>query len=295
MSADIVFIDANIRTMNPCQPLAQAVAIKKNRILKVGTSQEIKKLIGRSTKVINLDRKTMIPGLIDTHIHVADFGRCLMWLDLSGVESIRDLQDMLERKAKQTPAGKWIVGRGWNENQFKEKRMPNRKDLDEAALDNPVILYRGDSYLCAANSKAVVTAGITDKTAAPSGGSMDKTSSGELTGIFRDSATNLIWQAVPEPTTEELAEATALACQNIVQAGITSVDWIILSENELSLIKALYARGKLPIRVNVIVPFEFLKGVRGFVSDDALKLRFGGAIIFADGYLDSKTAALTKP
>lgn len=281
--------------MNPCQPLAQAVAIKKNRILKVGTSQEIKKLIGKSTKVINLDRRTLVPGLIDTHIHVADFGRCLMWLDLSGVESIRDLQNMLERKAKQTPTGKWIVGRGWNENQFEEKRMLNRKDLDEAALDNPVILYHGAAYLCIANSKAIVTAGITDKTAAPSGGSICKTSSGELTGIFRDSATNLVWQAVAEPTAEELMEATALACQNIVQAGITSVDWIILSENELSLIQALHARGKLPIRVNVIVPFEFLKGARGFVSDDALKLRLGGAIIFADGYLDSKTAALTEP
>ena len=93
--------------MNPRQPASQAVAIKKNRILKVGTTQEIKKLIGKNTEVINLDGKTLVPGLIDTHIHVADFGRCLMWLDLSSAESIAELQSLLKDKAKQTTAGKW--------------------------------------------------------------------------------------------------------------------------------------------------------------------------------------------
>ena len=129
---------------------------------------------------------------------------------------------------------------------------------------------------------------------APSGGTIDKTATGELTGIFRDSATNLIWQVVAEPTFEELADATALACQKVVEAGITSVDWIILQENELALIQTLHAQGKLPIRVNVIVPFELLKAASGFTSDDPLQLRLGGAIIFADGYLDSKTAALSS-
>jgi len=82
MKADLALINANVMTMNPLQPFAQAVTIKKNRILKVGTNQEIKNLIGKHTKVINLDGKTLVPGLIDTHIHVADFGKCLMWLDL---------------------------------------------------------------------------------------------------------------------------------------------------------------------------------------------------------------------
>ena len=105
----------------------------------------------------------------------------------------------------------------------------------------------------------------------------------------------MIWQAVAEPTLEELTDATALACQQIVQAGITSIDWIILSENEISLIQTLHAQGKLPIRVNVIVPHELLKNVSKFRSTDLLRLRLGGAIIFTDGYLDSKTAALEQP
>ena len=295
MSADLALIDANVRTMNPRQPLAEAVAIKENKILKVGSTQEIEKLCGKETKVINLNGKTVIPGLIDTHIHVADFGRCLMWLDLTSAGSIKDLQSLLKEKAKQTPAGKWIVGRGWNENQFKEKRLLTLKDLDEAAPDTPVILYHGAAYVCAANSKALAKAGVTNQTTAPSSGTIDKTATSELTGIFRGSATNLIWQAVAEPALEELMDATALACQQIMQAGITSIDWIILSENERSLIQKLHEQGKLPIRVNVIVPYELLKNASNFRSTDLLRLRLGGAIIFTDGYLDSKTAALEQP
>jgi predicted amidohydrolase YtcJ len=295
LSADIALIDANVRTMNPHQPLAQAIAIKKNRLLKVGTNQEIKKLIRKETQVFNLNGKTVVPGLIDTHIHVADFGRCLMWLDLSAAQSIVEVQSILREKAKQTPKGKWIVGRGWNENNLKEKRALTKKDIDVAAPDNPVILYHGAAYLCAVNSKAIAKAGVTNKTVAPSGGTIDKTATGELTGIFRDSATNLIWQAVEEPTLEELTDGAALACQNIVSAGITSIDWIILSEGEFTLIQNLIKKGKLPLRVNLIVPFEFLKHVADFKSDDPLRLRLGGAIIFVDGYLDSKTAALQEP
>jgi predicted amidohydrolase YtcJ len=294
-TVDLALINANVRTMNPTQPLAQAVAVRGNQILKVGTTLEIDKLIGKNTKVINLNGKTIVPGLIDTHIHVADFGRCLLWLDLSDAESIESLQALLEEKAKQTPTGKWIVGRGWNENNFKEKRMPNKTDLDQAATGHPVILYHGASYLCIANSKALSMAGVTSRTTAPTGGTIDKTFNGELTGIFRDSATNLIWQAVTQPTLEELTEAAALACQKIVGSGITSVDWIILEEHELPLIQALYAKGKLPIRVYVIIPYEFLKGVGMFKSKDSTRLQLGSAIIFADGYLDSKTAALQKP
>ncbi len=295
MLADLVFVDAKVWTMNPSKPHAEAVAVRGNRILKVGTNQQIKGLIGKKTKILNLKGKTVVPGLIDTHIHVADFGRCLMWLDLSSAQSIKDLQNLLKEKTKQTQTGKWIVGRGWNENHFKEKRLLTHKDLDEAAPGNPVILYHEAAMICAANSKALALAGITSKTVTSSGGSIDKTAAGELTGIFRGSATNLVWQAVAEPTAEELVDATSLACQQIVQAGITSIDWIILSENELSLIQTLQAKGKLPVRVNVIVPHEFLKCASGFASTDPLKLRLGGAIIFTDGYLDSKTAALMQP
>jgi predicted amidohydrolase YtcJ len=122
LAADLALLDGNVRTMNPAQPTAQAVAVKAGKIFKVGTNQEINKLVGKTTKVLKLDGKTVLPGLIDTHIHVADYGRMLMWLDLTEVRSIADLKAMLKQKAAQTQAGKWIIGQGWNETRL--KRLP---------------------------------------------------------------------------------------------------------------------------------------------------------------------------
>jgi hypothetical protein len=296
LSADLALINANVRTMNPPQSVAQAIAIRKNKIAKVGTNHEINQLIGKGTKVISLDGKTVVPGLIDTHIHVADFGRCLLWLDLTSAESIQELQSLLKEKAKQTPAGKWIIGRGWNHNRFKEKRLPALFDLNDAAPDNPVILYHEAAMICAVNSKALALAGVTGQTAVPSGGTVDKNpQTGELTGILRGSATNLVWQVVPEPTIDELFGATALACQKIAEAGITSVHWIVLSENELSIIHRLQVEGRLSVRVNVIVPEALLEKTVSFKPVDSLMLHVGGAVIATDGYLASKTAALFQP
>ena len=296
MSADLALINTNIKTMNPKQPTAQALAIKKNKIIKVGTNKQISKLIGENTKVLNFDGKTVIPGLIDTHIHVADFGRCLMWLDLTSALSIDDLQNLLKEKAVQTVAGKWIVGRGWNQNRFKEKRMPTISDLDAAAPNNPVILYHEAAMICAVNTKALQLAGITKQTPPPKSGGIDKNpSTGELTGIFQDTATSLIWQAVLEPTGSELLEATGLASQKISQAGITSVHWLVLSEIELVIIQNLHAMGRLPFRVNMIVPIELLEKIVVFKTDDFSVLRVGGVTIAVDGYLDSKEAALDEP
>ena len=281
--------------MNPRQPLAEAVAISKNRIVKVGTNQEINSLIGKDTKVISLDGKTVIPGLIDTHIHVADFGRCLLWLDLTSADSIKDLQSIISEKVKQTPSGKWIIGRGWNENRFREKRLLTVSDLNEAAPDNPVILYREAAMICAVNSEALTLAGVDEQTVC----SFRRLhrhgqQTGRPTGIFRYTATSLIWQAVPEPTVDELVAASALACREIAEAGITTIHWILISSNEFQIVQRLQTEGKLPVRVNVIVPIEFLKETLGFEPSDPAMLRVGGVFITTDGYLDSKTAALEK-
>ncbi len=295
MSADLALINGNIITMNPKQPTAQAVAIVKSKIFKVGSNQQIKLLITDKTKVIDLAGKTVVPGLIDTHIHVADFGRCLMWLDLTTADSIADLQKLIKEKAAQMPAGKWIIGQGWNETRFKEKRFPTTADLDAAAPNNPVILYREAAMICATNTKAQKLADITEQTPIPQGGSIDKTSSGKLVGIFRDTAATLIWQAVSEPTVDDLLDATVLALKKIVELGITSIHWLVLSEVELTLIQKLHEQGKLLVKVNVVVPETLQQKAAQLKTSDQLMLHFGGVTINVDGYLDSKEAALLAP
>src|SRR4030042_1469153 len=128
MIADLVLVNANVLTMNATSPRAEAVAVIKDRILKVGKNTEINPLIGKNTTVLDLQGKTVLPGFIDTHIHIADFGRTLTWLDLKNADSIKTIQDKITQKAQTTPKGKWILGSGWNQDTFAEKRAPTKHD-----------------------------------------------------------------------------------------------------------------------------------------------------------------------
>jgi predicted amidohydrolase YtcJ len=291
--ADLALVNGKVRTMNPSQPTAEAIAIRRDRIIKVGSNDEVKQFAGNITRVIDLQGKTVIPGFVDTHIHVADFGRFLLWLDLRRTASITDLQHRLKERAEKTPAGKWIVGRGWNQDHFKEKRLPTLLDLDTVSPKNPVILYHESEKICLVNSKALELADITLFTASASVDKDKKT--GEPTGILRDSATDLIWEKVPEPTEDEITDSVIQACDKISGAGITTVHWLVLSAAEISIIEKLHIRRKLPIRVYVIIPTSLLDTVSNFRSRDPDALRIGGAMFPVDGYLASKTAALYQP
>jgi len=296
MSADLALTSGKVLTMNPSQPYAEAIAIKDDRIIQVGTNEEIEPWIGKDTKVISLKGKTVVPGFIDTHIHVVDFGRLLTWIDLSEAGSIKEMQESLSKHVKKAPKGKWLLGRGWDQTRFAEKRLPTRFDLDSVSPDNPVIFYHQSGQVCVVNSKALELAGVTRLTTVPPGGAIDRdVETGELTGVLRDNATNLIWSVIPEPSEEELVEAAGLACDKIVEAGVTSVHWMALSSIELTIIQTLLARNRLPMRVYVIIPVNLLDSIADFRSADGSALKVGSAVISADGYLAAKTAALLQP
>jgi predicted amidohydrolase YtcJ len=297
--ADLVLLNGNVLTMNPSQPHANAVAIKNGKIIQVGTDEEVSKLIGESTRVIRLRGKTVVPGLIDTHIHVADFGRILTWIDLGDADSVKDMQCCLSKRVGATHKGKWIMGKGWDHNRFPEKRLPTRFDLDAVSPDNPAVFYHKSGKICVANSKALELAGVPQQaTAMPCSGVDRNKETGESTGILRDDAMNLVWRVIPEPSEEELLDAAGLACRKIAEAGVTTIHWIVLSPVEVSIIQKLHAQDKLNLRVYVIIPANLLdtplsSELRCAFTDETLK--FGGAVIFADGYLAARTAALFQP
>jgi predicted amidohydrolase YtcJ len=291
--ADLALINGKVRTMNPSLPIAEAIAIRNDRIVKVGSNEEVKQFVGNITRVVDLNGKTVIPGFIDTHIHVADFGRFLIWLDLRGTESIADLQRRLKERVEKTPAGKWIVGRGWNQDLFKEKRFPTLSEIDSASPKNPVILFHESEKICLVNRKALEIADIANFVAFSL---VDKDKeTNEPTGVLRDEATDLVWKKVPEPTEDEISDSVVQACHKVVEAGITSVHWLILSPAEISIIERLHLRRKIPIRVYVIVPVKLLNSISNFKSKDPSVLRIGAAIFPVDGYLAAKTAALYQP
>ena len=299
LEADLVLIACNVLTMNPAQPHAEAIAIKEDRIVKVGTKEEINSWIGKNTKVLELKEETVIPGLIDTHLHIADFGRFLTWLDLKGVKSIKEIQKIIKKRAQGTPQGKWILGQGWDQTSFTEKRILNIQDLDEAALDHPVIIYHQSGCMCVVNNKALELAGVTKETNSPSGGTIEhEPETGEPTGVLRENAMNLIWKVIPDPDEEEVLDATSLACEKIVEAGVTSVHWIVSSWSEIRIIQRLRAENRLPIRVYILFPVDILDQIaslrsRKDIDDDWV--RIGGVKLFADGSLAARTASLKEP
>jgi predicted amidohydrolase YtcJ len=299
LRADLVLVGGNVLTMNPSQPSAEAIAVKGDRIVKVGTNGDITQWVGKNTRVINLDGKTVIPGFIDTHIHIADFGRTLTWLDLKNVNSIKTLQDKIKQKAQATPKGKWILGSGWNQDNLKEKRAPTKHDLDEASPDNPVTLYHQLGRTCTVNSKALELAGVTKETTSPKGGTIDKNpETGEPTGILHGNATDLIWNKIPPPTEQETLEATKNACQKIIEAGITSAHWIICSTTELAIAKKLTLENNPPLRIYTIITanlLETLPNAEPTENTNHNPAKVDAVLIFADGYLASQTAALNEP
>jgi hypothetical protein len=298
MISDLVLVNANILTMNPANPRAEAVAVKEDRILKVGKNADVTSLIGKNTKVLDLQGKTILPGFIDTHIHIADFGRTLTWLDLKNVDSIKTLQDKIRQHAQAMSKGKWLLGSGWNQDNFAEKRYPTRQDLDEASPDNPVILYHQLGRTCIANTKALEIASITKDTTPPKDGAIDKNpETSELTGILHGNATDLIWNKIPAPTEKETLEATRHASEKIVEAGITSVHWIICQPAELSIAQKL-ARENLPLRTYIIITANLLDNLPNpehSENQNPNSVKVDAVLVFADGYLASETAALNEP
>jgi predicted amidohydrolase YtcJ len=295
MWADLVLMDGNVLTMGSSQPSAEAVAVKKDRVVQVGANEEIRRWIGDDTKVIDLQGRTVVPGLTDSHIHVGDFGKFLMWIDLKDADSVEEMQGRIRERAQKISEERWIIGSGWDQTRFAEKRYPNRRNLDEASPDNPVILYHQCGRVCVVNSKALELAGVTKETSAPSGGEIEKDAeTGEPTGILREKATDLVWKTIPEPSEEEVMEGASLACKKIVEAGVTSIHWIVTSSTEIPVIQKLRAENKLPLRVYIIAPASLLDQTNSSGSGDN-EDRNLGVKIFVDGSLAAHTAALREP
>ena len=298
-SADLVLTNGNVITMNPKQPHAQAIAIKYDKIVEVGTNNEVKPWKNKNTKIVDLEEKTVTPGFIDTHVHIRGFGRSLTTIDLTGVNSIKEIQQKLKEQVQRTPRDKWIFAHGWDQERLKEKRYPTKQDLEKSSPNNPVTLRRVCGHICVVNSKALELANITKETKSPPGGKIDKNpQTREPTGILRENAMDLMQKIIPEPDENEIMEACILACQKAVEAGLTGVHWIIDSPTEISVIQKLRAQNKLPLRVYILVPVKFLDHLiklglhTGFGNN---MMRIGCIKILADGSLGARTAALNEP
>ena len=169
-SADLVFKNGNIYTVNERRPRAQAIAIKGSKIIFVGSNAGARKYEGRSTRVVDLRGKTVVPGMTDSHYHLIGVGQREMTLNLEGTTSLEDFLSKVKARVDRMKPGEWITGRGWIETFWKPPVFPTRQDLDKVSPNNPVFLDRADGHGAVVNSAALKIAGVDRNTPNPFGG-----------------------------------------------------------------------------------------------------------------------------
>jgi len=300
--ADLVLLNGNIITVNDANPKAEAVAVMGSRIIKVGRNEEVRRFIGKGTKVIDLAGKTVVPGLIDAHLHFMSYGNTKRMLDLVGTESKEAILKMVAEKVKTTPPNKWIRGRGWDQNDWpkRERKFPNRYDLDRVAPKNPVLLTRIDGHAAWVNSVVIKMAGVTRNTPDPPGGKILRDEKGEPTGVFVDSAMGLVERLVPPLTYEDKKENALIAMRECLAFGLTSAHDPGIGLEEIRAYKELIDSGRFDFRIYAMIT-GFSKAAEHYlkigpeVGYGGNRLTVRSFKLFADGALGSRGALFFKP
>ena len=291
--ADLILTGGKIYVVDEAFGTAEAMAIKDGKVLATGSAREIRKLFVAGRQ-IDLKGKTLFPGFIDAHCHFTGYGISLQNADLTGTGSYEETVERLkEHDAIHT--ARWILGRGWDQNDWPEKEFPHRKALDEAFPDRPVLITRIDGHAAVANRVALEMAGVNAKTRIAGGSVLLK--DGEPTGVLIDNAIGLVRRMVPETGPEELEQALLNAQENCFAVGLTSVHDAGLGRQDIETIEKLQNSGKLKMRIYAMLsPTE--ENIERFLSKGIYKsgnLNIRSVKLFADGALGSRGAAMLQP
>lgn len=303
--ADLIFIHGNVYTGLPSKAASgsidreEAIAIRGDRIQSVGKSQDIQKLAGPQTKVIDLGGHLVMPGFNDAHLHLADAGMQKLSVDLTGVRTLEEFRSRLLAKVEVAKPDEWILGGGWDETLWPTSALPNRKDLDEVSGGHPVLLDRVDGHLAVANTRALLWAGITRASRDPEGGKIDHDANGEPSGILRDTAQQAVRGVLPEPTHEKMRQRVEVALADLAAHGVTSAQDYSPDWENFRIYEELEKEGKLTARISEWLPFDEsideLKKKRDSHPQSDLMLHTGMLKGFMDGSLGGHTAALLEP
>lgn len=290
--ADLIVHNASIYTLNEIMPTAEAMAVKDGKIVAIGPENEI---LNKYTAPHKIDVRKMpvYPGFIDAHCHFLGYGLFLNVLDLKNSHSFGEVVDKLLLHAKNNTS-EWIIGRGWDQNNWEDKKFPNKYLLDSLFPNTPIYLKRVDGHAALLNSKALELAGITTQTKTEGGEIF--TENGNLTGIITDNAMHLVEKVLPKKTIEEKRKALLLAQKNCFAVGLTTVSDAGLDLEDIMLIKKMHESGELKIRIYAMLnPNEENEqlALQGIIKTSHLTVR--SFKLYADGALGSRGALLKQP
>jgi len=295
---DLVIINAMVHTMDPNLPLADAVAIHGNRIVAVGASKEIKKMAGPRTRVVDAQKRVVLPGFNDSHVHFLSGGFQLSSVDLRDAGTPQEFAERIHHFAEKLPAGRWITGGDWDHERWPEATLPTKELIDSSTPQTPVFVSRLDGHMALANSLALRLAGVTRQTLDPPGGIIVRDpKTGEPTGILKDAAQNFVWKVIPPSSFEERLTAARAATEYAAKLGVTSVQ-DMSAGSDVGVYQTLLDRGELKTRIYAVSPLPAWErlvstGVRANFGSEML--RMGGLKGFADGSLGSTTALFYEP
>ena len=292
-----IYHNATVYTARDDAPTAQAIAITGDTLTAVGSSVDVLALAGDGTTIVNLAGRTVVPGLIDAHGHLAGLGSLQLGVvDLSGTTTYQQVIDLVRAAADRTPAGDWIIGRGWDNESWPDTSLPAHDALSEAVPDHPVALSRVDGHALLANRAAMDVADVSPETANPPGGEVLRDEAGNITGVFVDNAESLVWRAVPETAFADTAAVLLAAQDACFSAGLTGVHDMGVSPGELKVYQRLADSGDLKLRTYAVVSGAYAKDYfseHGITVGDTLTVR--ATKLYADGAMGSRGAWLLEP
>lgn len=305
-SGDVVFVNGLVRTLDPGNPAAEAVLARNGRVVVAGDLAAVRGQASGAREV-DLAGATLLPGFIESHNHFMDAGQAFAQVDCRGdrVDSIAELQRVIRERAETTPAGEWVLGRGYDQTLLAEDRHPTRADLDLAAPDHPVIIWHISYHGLVANSAALRRAGIDRDTADVPGGEILRDEHGEPTGVFLESpAMQLVSGQLGAPTVETLRAGLRNSRDQFVPTGVSAVhDALIATRDKVDAYAEAMLAGELPLRVYMMIAPELYDGaLEGQAGDlgpsyglPAGRLVAGPVKFFQDGAIQAYTASLTEP
>ena len=297
MALDLLISNGLLRTQDPALPEAEALGVAAGRIAVVGSRADVEAAAGPATRRLDLGGRVLIPAFNDAHAHVWKMGHLLTsLLDLRSARSLEEVVRRVGERAAALPAGAWLLGRGFNEAIYPERRAPTRDDLDRAAPDRPVALTRTCGHIYAVNSRALELARVGPETPPPVGGVIERSGDGRPNGILHETAMGLVTSVVPPPTPDEYRAMVDAALRHQLSLGITASSDCGVGPPLLEVYRAMDRDGALPARVNVM-PLRRVDGVAYPVplpsQHQSDRLRIDTVKFLADGGLSGATAALS--
>lgn len=295
--ADLIITNARVWTVDRAHPSAEAIAINGDRIAAVGTRADAESWRGTATRTIDAGGKLVLPGFDDAHIHFVTGALQLTNVDLKDAPTPEEFARRIGARAKSAP-GEWVQGGNWDEQAWTPARLPTKELIDAVTPDTPVFVSRYDGHMSLANSVALRLAGVTAKTPDPPGGMIVRDAAGNPTGVVKDAAMGYVDKVIPAPTAEQRLRAIRLALQHMAQLGVTSVQAMSASYDDLDAWARLAASGELTVRIYAApLETEWIERTgKGTAKDfSGPFLRTTAVKGFADGSLGSTTAYFFQP